>query len=190
MSGRSNSTARGSAGSRASPRDQGGRGRDGRGRGGRALPRDGSGRGRVFPPGGGTLLSSNGGHEREGGGRGGSLGALNNRSGRGSLGGRAFLPKDGRGGGFESGQSSLASVALGSSLPSQSAVLKGSEENAQGMDPHQMSYREKQKECKRRGLPATGKDKDLLQRLLGSSGSEQAADKGKVHDSVNQTTCF
>ena len=44
-----------------------------------------------------------------------------------------------------------------------------------------MSYHEKQQECKRRGLPATGKDKDLLQRLLGSSGSEQAKERGELN---------
>ena len=36
-----------------------------------------------------------------------------------------------------------------------------------------MSYREKQQECKQRGLSATGKDTELLERLLGSSGSDQ-----------------
>jgi hypothetical protein len=54
-----------------------------------------------------------------------------------------------------------------------------------------MSYREKQQECKRRGLPATGKDKDLLQRLFGSSGSEQAKERGELNMIIKKcTTCF
>ena len=54
-----------------------------------------------------------------------------------------------------------------------------------------MSYPEKQQECKWRGLPATGKDKDLLQRLLGSSGSEQAKERGEQDIIIKKcATCF